>query len=201
MTIALLRMSVAYGLTVVPGGVVSNEVWTAAGSPYLVDDDVTIPAGTMLRMEAGTLVLMKPTKQPTSLGAGFLISGAIVIDGSPTNPVTIRPSDDNDRYIKWSGLNFQTGATGTRIQYARLIEPDTGLNFSTVADGNTFLRVEIVGPNTGINLFDGTLTLDGVIINGGYNTLYGIKSHSWRAHVSLCLIVSSVGRSVRAADT
>jgi hypothetical protein len=192
--VVMLCASAAGALTVVPGGVVDNEVWTAAGSPYVVYGDVQIPAGSMLKMEAGTQVQMAPPGQPSSLGAGFLISGAIVIDGSPTNPVVIGPAVENQREIKWSGLSFQTGAIGSRIQYARLIEPNIGLEFGTVADGNMFLRIEIVRPNTGVSLFDGTLTMDGVIIDGGDNTAYGIKSASWRARVVLmnCVIARPV---------
>ena len=39
--------------TTLPGGIVANQTWTAAGSPYLVQGDITIPAGGQLTIQPG----------------------------------------------------------------------------------------------------------------------------------------------------
>ena len=49
---AALLPSTAFA-TVIPGGSLSTQTWTAAGSPYQVQGDITIPAGVTLTVEAG----------------------------------------------------------------------------------------------------------------------------------------------------
>src|SRR4051812_44014073 len=51
-----LETAVASASTLIPGGNVANKTWTAANGPYVVQGDVTVPAGTFLTIEAGTEV-------------------------------------------------------------------------------------------------------------------------------------------------
>ncbi|MGD8627132.1 MAG: hypothetical protein PVJ34_21535, partial [Anaerolineae bacterium] len=44
--------------TPVPGGNVSGT-WTAAGSPYLIEGDITVPAGATLSIEPGVNVIFQ----------------------------------------------------------------------------------------------------------------------------------------------
>src|SRR2546430_10707247 len=59
--LVLAWASHAAASTTVSGGIVANQTWTAAGSPYLVQGDVTIPAGGQLTIEPGTIVQMAST--------------------------------------------------------------------------------------------------------------------------------------------
>ena len=42
--------------TVVPGGTIATQTWTPAGSPYIVQGDLVIPAGVTLTIQAGTVI-------------------------------------------------------------------------------------------------------------------------------------------------
>src|SRR6185369_9755424 len=45
--------SAAHANTIETGGNVINETWTPAGSPYIVQGDITVPSGAFLTIEAG----------------------------------------------------------------------------------------------------------------------------------------------------
>ncbi|MBF0187325.1 MAG: right-handed parallel beta-helix repeat-containing protein [Magnetococcales bacterium] len=55
---------------------------TASGSPYLVDDDVTIPAGSHLIVEAGTRIEMTPRGMIT-------VEGRLTMDGKPNRRIMV----------------------------------------------------------------------------------------------------------------
>src|SRR5438094_383611 len=72
--------------TIVPGGNVINETWTAAGSPYVVQGDVTVPAGAFLDIQAGTEVQFESTD---GLASGtdparieLTVNGSLTVDGT-----------------------------------------------------------------------------------------------------------------------
>ena len=52
----LLVPRAARAATTIPGGNIINQTWTPAGSPYIVQGDVTVPAGAFLNIQAGTVV-------------------------------------------------------------------------------------------------------------------------------------------------
>ena len=56
LSLCLLGAGVAHAQTVKTGGDVIDETWTVAGSPYVVQGDLTVPAGAYLIIEAGVTV-------------------------------------------------------------------------------------------------------------------------------------------------
>ena len=176
---------VARADTAVSGGDIVDQVWTAAGSPYVVSGDVNVPAGTALTMEAGTVVLMSFV----SSRIGFTISGALFVNGAVNQPVVIGPSPDSNPNVRWTGLSFQPGAAGSVIQYLRLIQPYAGISYNGGADGaadaNTFFRIEIDAPVYGVQPIDGAAQFDGLVVKGDCGTIGGIYSDSWRARANI----------------
>jgi hypothetical protein len=59
--VGMLCTKVAAAETTIAGGNVINQTWTAAGSPYLVQGDVTVPLGAYLRIQAGAEVRFSET--------------------------------------------------------------------------------------------------------------------------------------------
>ena len=57
----LLTARPAGAQTTVIGGNVINQTWTPVGSPYIVQGDVTVPAGASLTVQAGTVVQFTST--------------------------------------------------------------------------------------------------------------------------------------------
>ena len=59
----------AYAQTTIPGGNIANQTWTVAGSPYILQGDITIPAGAFLRVQAG--VDIQPAANSDASGSGM----------------------------------------------------------------------------------------------------------------------------------
>jgi hypothetical protein len=103
----------AQAATIVPGGSqVGGQVWTAAGSPYIVDGDITVAANTALFIEAGTEVTFTDTDS-TSSGtnpgdAELIVDGALSIAGTLANPVLMRATTPNGT---WGGFAVGPSAT------------------------------------------------------------------------------------------
>jgi len=53
---AVMAAAAAHAATIKTGGNVVNETWTPAGSPYVIQGDITVPSGAFLTIEAGTVV-------------------------------------------------------------------------------------------------------------------------------------------------
>ena len=73
----------------IDGGDVGGQVWTSAGSPYLVrgiNGNLDVPAGTELRIEAGTVVLFSD-----AYGAPWVnVGGTLSVNGTASAPVLLQ---------------------------------------------------------------------------------------------------------------
>src|SRR5437763_768678 len=83
---------VSHAGTTIAGGSIKTQSWTAAGSPYLIKGDVTVPAGVTLTIEPGAIVQMAARD---ALAAGndgdrveIIVSGTLIVGGAGS-PVTI----------------------------------------------------------------------------------------------------------------
>jgi len=86
--------------TRVTGTIVGDVTWTLAGSPYWIESDVDIPAGSRLNIDAGVSVLVN---QPYALWVGGLLD----IRGNATAPVTVRPN--GTPVLGWRAINVEQG--------------------------------------------------------------------------------------------
>src|SRR5688500_1462558 len=72
--------------TVIVGGNIINQTWTAQGSPYVIQGDITVPAGAFLQINPGTLVRFASSD---GMGAGrntsiveLTVRGSLRVDGT-----------------------------------------------------------------------------------------------------------------------
>jgi MYXO-CTERM domain-containing protein len=103
---ALLLPTPATAETIVRGGTVINQTWTAANSPYVVQGDVTVPATSTLTIAAGTVVVFPGGD---ALGSGhastlteFLVHGTLRVAGSEAEPALFEAQDG--RGVVWGGI-------------------------------------------------------------------------------------------------
>jgi hypothetical protein len=78
-------VSLAVGETVVPPGTLGNETRTQAGSPYVVQEDITVPAGSTLTIEPGTVVEFGPDSSESEIDharSELIVNGAVTATGS-----------------------------------------------------------------------------------------------------------------------
>ena len=112
----LFTPSGAFAQTTVPSGnLVGSQSWTAAGSPYLITGDLTVPAGTTLTLEAGTVIhLGTGDNQASGIDAArteLRIAGALVVNGTANARVLIRSGAASPSTGDFYGVVLLAGAS------------------------------------------------------------------------------------------
>jgi hypothetical protein len=117
----LLLASAAHAQTNVPGGNLPTQTWTAAGSPYNVSGDITVPAGATLTIDAGTVVRFASTdSQASGLDATRIeltVSGALDVNGTAASPAVFQ-SSAAPAPARWFGVVVTSLASAVTIDFA-----------------------------------------------------------------------------------
>lgn len=103
------------GPTVHSGDVGPNEVWTAAGSPHVVDQDVNVRNGATLTIEPCAVVQVKKDKGIRVAFPGTPGSGTLVAEGTADKPIKIVGYEGQ----RWSQL-FVHAPGKARLKYVTL---------------------------------------------------------------------------------
>ncbi len=114
----LLAPRLALAQTVVPGGNIVNQVWTAAGSPYIVQGDIIIPASSSLVIQAGTTVQFATSdSQASGLDTSrveLTVRGTLTVNGTTANPVNFQ-SQSSTSASAWYGIVVESTAASAAI--------------------------------------------------------------------------------------
>jgi len=97
-------------------------IWS--GTQYL-DSSVNVPVGTLLTVEAGTIVEME-------WNVDIFVHGSIHVDGTHESPVTFKRATVED---SWGSIHVYSDSVGSYVRHARLI----GAEYGVRGDGGTFL--------------------------------------------------------------
>ncbi len=94
--VVLACSSIANAQTIVPGGNTGTRTWSVAGSPYVVQGDVTVQAGATLTIEPGVEVLFEPGDRQMggvdSARSELTVEGSLVASGTNDDPIAFRAS-------------------------------------------------------------------------------------------------------------
>lgn len=109
----LLAMATrASAQTTIPGGTIINQTWTAAGSPYTVTGDCTVPVGSFLTIEPGAQVRFAGSD---GLASGLdttrieiTVQGTLTINGTAGAPVSLWASSGTSPGT-WYGIHIAAG--------------------------------------------------------------------------------------------
>jgi hypothetical protein len=146
--------------TVENGGNIINQTWNVAGSPYVVNGDVTIPVGSTLAIAAGTVIQVAPTDgQQSGVNPNqveMTVRGTLNVTGTPASPV---------QFLTTTG-SFSTSPS---LWYGVVANSGSNLSLSNAQiDGNLYLNsganynLALTSPaNLGTNSVAGALTLGG----------------------------------------
>lgn len=152
--------SVARAMTMFDGGPVGGQVWTAAGSPYLVrgvNGNLTIAAGEEFRIEAGTTVVFDD-----GYGRVLLtVEGKLTINGTAAAPVTLQAPAD---VISWTGITIANASAVVRITNAVIRGGITCVDIRQLADVQID-RTTVDSCNTGLNTTKGPYTFDSLVVS------------------------------------
>ena len=104
-------------------GIVSGT-WNLAGSPYNVEDDLTIANGTTLTIEPGVVVSFTEKYK-------FIVNGSITAAGSSDEHIVFQTSDATDYWYGFEFINVATSNDSSIFEYCEFRE-----SFAENADDN-----------------------------------------------------------------
>ena len=188
----------AYADTVKTGGNVINETWNLAGSPYIVQGDLTVPSGAFLTIEAGTIVQFASTDAQRSGNdpalTELIIRGAITVNGTAAQPVQFRGASTSSG--SWYGLVLDTTATSATLSNLQISNPKIGIQQLATSAIVATTAVAITSPlKLGIEISAGTPTYDRVSVIGSHDTAFQIDG-AGGAILSNCLALNSTSGGI-----
>lgn len=135
-------------------GNITNNVWTAENSPYIVDGTIEVASGAKLTIQAGTVVRFKE-------GAKLVIKGRLEAIGEAGNEIVFTSNLSNPARSDWAGIEFADSSvdavlndgdgysSGNTIQHA-IIKYSQGV---VCDDANPFLsNIQFLNNEIGLNI-------------------------------------------------
>jgi cysteine-rich repeat protein len=182
----------AVAQTTIPGGNVVNETWTPAGSPYIVQGDITVPAGAFLSIDAGTEVRFASTDAQTAgldtTRIELTINGTLTVSGTAASPVLFKAQAGSAKNL-WYGIVIDATATSASITNATIQHANRAIFNSAPDDVLSVTNGAFQTSTYGIYLASGAPTLAGITAT---DTAYGVYATNLAAPtISGCNVVSS----------
>lgn len=121
--------------TNIPGGEISTDTtWTVAGSPYIVEDSVTVTNNATLIIEPGVVVQINSFDDRLTIDTG----GTLSAEGTAAAPILF--TGTNQGPSNWDSLVIGPGATAT-LQHYEVSNGGSGATANdTQVDGNLFIQ-------------------------------------------------------------
>ncbi len=202
LAVAALAAGEARADTTITGGNIVNQTWTTAGSPYVVQGDITVPPGAFLTIEAGVVVkFASGDMQSSGLDASrteMTINGTLSVNGTAASPVTIQGQTASSGI--WYGIVLTGSATSATISHATIDNAYRGIftqSTGTVAITDTTVR----GTSShGVYITAGAPTLSRVTVSDAAGYAIYVAS-TGAAAITDSLIVNNKNHAVLVSST
>jgi parallel beta-helix repeat protein len=99
----------------VSGQVLTDSVWTVAGSPVIVTATVTVNTGVTLRIEPGVIVKF-------DAGTQLIVAGKLLADGTSDSIITFTSNAGTPAPGDWNSIEFQNGLNVSSVFDYCLVE-------------------------------------------------------------------------------
>ncbi|HMR76354.1 MAG TPA: right-handed parallel beta-helix repeat-containing protein, partial [Polyangiaceae bacterium] len=193
---ALFVTAPAAAATTITGGNVINQTWSPAGSPYIVQGDVTVPAGAFLTIQAGTTVQFATSDSQvagrSTSKVELSVHGTLTVSGTSGNPVIFQ-SQTGSTQGSWYGLIVENDATGASIAGAEIRHATYGVLNEKSGTTLSVVDTTVQTNQYGIYLSDGSPTLTRLLATGNQYGVYAIAPGSPSINDSQFLTNTSYG--------
>ena len=170
---ALLGVSSARADVTIDGGNIPlNAVWTAAQGPYIIRGDITVPMGSSLTIQAGTVVQMQTGDLQVSgvdqARVELVVKGTLIVNGTAAQPVQF--TSQGTGAGSWHGIVVDAAASGTALNatYLTIANPVVGIYHRSVGATPTTANIAMTGVSTtGVRVEAGSPTYNGIAVTGG----------------------------------
>ncbi|HHW09084.1 MAG TPA: hypothetical protein GXX29_03815 [Firmicutes bacterium] len=111
------------------GGVIAHDtVWTAAGSPYIVVEDILVPAGVRLTIAAGVEVRFTriDVAKPHTRRAVLRVRGFLEAEGTAHQPVVFT-LEEGAAIGDWGGIWLDGEQSGALLSQVRILYAERGI--------------------------------------------------------------------------
>ncbi len=193
--------------TIKMGGNVINETWTPAGSPYILQGDITVPVGSTLTIQAGTTVR---AANSDSQAAGFdnarvelTVKGTLDVQGTAAMPVVFNGQAAGAG--SWYGVVIDPLATAATINNASLDGTVNAIRYLSAGNVLSTSAVAITSASRkGVWLSAGSPTINGVSVatsgSGGADAAFYVDGNA-SPTLNNCQARSQSGQGVWFDDT
>lgn len=89
-SIVLLNPAQTEAATTVSGNIITDTIWTTAGSPYVIESSVTLASGNTLTIEPGVVVKL------FGWYTSFTVNGTLIAEGTATDPIIFTSLQDDN---------------------------------------------------------------------------------------------------------
>ena len=169
----LLAGQNAWASTIISGGNIINQTWNPAGSPYIIQGDITVPSGASLTIQAGTTVQFASSD---GQGAGrdtarveLTVAGTLTVSGSQASPVKFEAQSGSSSNI-WYGVVVESGASGASFAFAEIRHAYYGILSEGTGTSLSVVDSTFDSCTNGVRITDGTPTLNRILAT---NNSYG----------------------------
>ncbi len=157
-----VSVNVQDGTTIYAGDV--SGTWSASGSPYRIEGDITVPAGQTLTIEAGTEVSFQNWYSLT-------VNGTLLANGTASEPILFTTTDTSPG---WLGIRFVNAPDGSLLDHV-IVEKGHATGASPLDSGGG-IYIDGSSPTISNSIIRNNLAKNsggGIYLNNSNATLIG----------------------------